>query len=76
MGYGMQFRKFLGHKVLIHTKKGEKITGMLTGEDPWFLYVENALYSSKQDTREVRALSLHKRGLSLLIDLEEGEGNL
>ena len=69
MGWAHQFRRFLGHRVMIETKAGEKITGELAGEDPWFIFVERAQISTKQDTREVRALSLHKKRLSLLIDL-------
>lgn len=71
----MQFRKFLGHRVLIETPKGEQFLGELTGEDPWFLYLEDVDYTTKENSEHLSAVTIHKKRISLVLDLGEVEAS-
>lgn len=73
MGYSLQFRKFLGHKVLIETARREQFIGVLAGEDKGFLYLENVEYTTKEDSEHLRAATVHKARISLVFDLGSGE---
>jgi len=39
----------------------------------WFLYVENADFTTKENSEHLRAIALHKKRISLLLDLGEVE---
>jgi len=69
----MQFRKFLGHRVLLETPKGEQFLGELTGEDPWFLYLEDVDYTTKENSEHLSAISINKKRVALILDLGEVE---
>ena len=73
MGYSLQFRKFLGHKVLIETARREQFIGVLAGEDRWFLYLENVEYTTKENSEHLSAATVHKARISLVFDLGPGE---
>ena len=76
MGWAMQFRKYLGHRVLIETVKGEQFLGELTGEDKWFLYLEDVDFTTKDDSRHLRAATVHKARIALVFDMGEVEAEL
>jgi len=74
MGYPVQFRKLLGHKVLIeHRKQDKSFVGTLVGEDKWFIFLEGVKIVNGGQPSEAPFVALHKSKIGLLRKLEEGE---
>jgi len=73
MGFPTQFRKLLGHKVLIeHRKQDKSFVGTLVGEDRWFLFLEDVKIVNNGQASKTPFLAVHKSKVGIIRELKEG----